>query len=73
MLVAAAGTPDNIVATLHREVGVIMAGPETRQELLRLGILPVSSAPPDELKRFVAAEIARVGDVVRAAGLAGTQ
>jgi tripartite-type tricarboxylate transporter receptor subunit TctC len=73
MLVAAAGTPESIVATLHREVRAIMAAPEARQELLRLGILPVSSAPPDELKRFVAAEIVRVGDVVRAAGLAGTQ
>jgi tripartite-type tricarboxylate transporter receptor subunit TctC len=73
MLVAAAGTPEPIVATLHREVRAIMAAPEARQELLRLGILPVASAPPDELRRFVAAEIARVGEVVRAAGLAGTQ
>jgi tripartite-type tricarboxylate transporter receptor subunit TctC len=73
MLVAAAGTPEPIVTTLHREVRAIMAAPEARQELLRLGILPVLSAPPDELKLFVAAEIVRVGEVVRAAGLAGTQ
>jgi tripartite-type tricarboxylate transporter receptor subunit TctC len=73
MLVAAAGTPEPIVATLHREVRAILAAPEARQELLRLGILPVVSAPPDELRRFVAAEIVRVGEVVRAAGLAGTQ
>jgi tripartite-type tricarboxylate transporter receptor subunit TctC len=73
MLVAAAGTQKEIVDTLHREVRAIVTDPAVRQELLRLGILPVHSPPPEELKRFVQAEIVRVGDIVKKAGLAGSQ
>jgi tripartite-type tricarboxylate transporter receptor subunit TctC len=73
MLVAPAGTPDCIVDRLHREVGSITGDPEVRQEFIRLGLLPVASPPPDALKRFVAAEIERWGDIVRKAGLAGSQ
>jgi tripartite-type tricarboxylate transporter receptor subunit TctC len=73
MLVAAAGTPDRIVETLHREARTLIAQPEVRQELLRLGILPVQSPPPAELKRFIATEIARTAEVVEKAGLTGTQ
>jgi tripartite-type tricarboxylate transporter receptor subunit TctC len=73
MLVAAADTRKDIVETLHREVRAIIADQGVRKELLNLGILPVQSPPPDELKRFVQAEIVRVGEIVTKAGLAGTQ
>jgi tripartite-type tricarboxylate transporter receptor subunit TctC len=39
----------------------------------RQGLIPVDSAAPDELRTFVAAEIARLGEIVRKAGLAGTE
>src|SRR4029079_9188085 len=61
MLVAAAGTPEPIVMTLHREVRAIMAGPETRQELLRLGILPGQAGPPGGLRPLVAPQNGRGG------------
>ena len=73
MLVAAAGTPPDIVARLHREATAIIGDPEVRAELTRLGLLPVQSPPPDELSRFIAAEIRRWADVVKQAGLAGSQ
>jgi tripartite-type tricarboxylate transporter receptor subunit TctC len=73
MLVAAAGTPSDIVEMLHREVRTVIADAQMRQELLRLGLLPVQSPPPGELKSFVQAEIARVGEIVKKAGLAGSQ
>jgi tripartite-type tricarboxylate transporter receptor subunit TctC len=73
MLVAAAGTPVPIVAALHRELQTVMVDPEIRQELLTLGILPVSSPPPEELKHFIESEITRVAVVIKAAGLTGTQ
>ena len=73
MLVAAADTRKDIVDTLHREVRAIITDQSVRQELLRLGILPVQSPPPDELKRFMQAEIVRVGEIVKKAGLAGSQ
>ena len=71
MLVAAAGTPPDIVEKLHREVRAIIGDPQVRTELTRLGLLPVQSPPPDELRRFIVAEIARWGDIVKKAGLVG--
>jgi tripartite-type tricarboxylate transporter receptor subunit TctC len=73
MLVAPDGTPTDIVGKLYREVGAIIGDPEVRAEFTRLGLLPVQSPPPDELKRFVAAEITRWGDIVKKAGLVGSQ
>jgi hypothetical protein len=40
---------------------------------MRQGLIPVRSPPPDELKRFVATEIIRFGDIVRTTGLAGSE
>ncbi len=73
MLVAPGGTPAGIVDKLYREVTVIIGEPQVRAEFLRLGLVPVQSPPPDELKRFVQSEIALWGDIVRQAGLAGSQ
>ena len=73
MLVAPAGTPGDIVDRLHREVGAIIGDPEVRAELTRLGLLPVASPPPEELRRFVAAEIVRWGEIVRKAGMTGAE
>src|SRR4029078_1355850 len=71
MLVAPAGTPPDIVDRLFREVRAITGDPAVRRELSNLGLLPVQSPPPDELKGFIAAEITRWGDIARKAGLAG--
>ncbi len=73
MLVAAAGTPPGIVGKLHREVRAVIGDPEVRAEFTRLGLVPVQSPPPDELRRFVAAEIARWGEIVKKAGMVGSQ
>ena len=73
MLVAPAGTPAGIVDRLSREVRAITGEPEVRRELSNLGLLPVQSPPPDELKGFIAAEITRWGDIVKDAGLVGSQ
>jgi len=73
MLVAPAGTPGDIVDRLAQEVRAIIGEPDVRRDLTKLGLLPVSSPPPDELKGFIAAEIVRWGAIVRKAGLAGSQ
>ena len=50
------------------------ATPDAQQELIRLGIVPEASpAPVAALKPFIAAEIVRLGDIVKKAGLAGSQ
>ena len=40
---------------------------------MRQGLIPVSSPPPDALRRFVAGEIVRLGDIVRKIRLAGSE
>jgi len=73
MLVAPAGTPADIVDQLYREVRTIIGDPQVRAEFTRLGLLPVQSPPPEALKGFVQDEIVRWGDIVKKAGLAGSQ
>jgi len=73
MLVAPGKTPDDVVAKLAHELRMLAADSDTKREFVRLGLVPVESPPPAELKHFVAAEIVRWGDVVRQAGLAGSQ
>lgn len=73
MLVAPAGTPPAIVDLLHREVRTITGDPEVRKEFVRLGLVPVASPPPAELKAFVRSEIVRWGEIVKKAGLQGTE
>src|SRR5206468_2443390 len=72
MLTAPVGTPPEIVAQLNREVRAIFADPAVAQELSRRGVGPKVTGPPDELRTFVEREIARWGDIVRRAGVAGS-
>jgi tripartite-type tricarboxylate transporter receptor subunit TctC len=74
MLVAPGKTPRPIVDKLHTDLRAVLAELDVREEfILRQGLIPVASPPPDELKRFVQSEIMRLGDIVTKAGLAGTQ
>ena len=73
MLVAPGRTPPEIVEKLFGELRAMAADQEMRSEFIRLGLVPIESPAPDELKRFVAAEIGRWANVVRQAGLAGTE
>jgi tripartite-type tricarboxylate transporter receptor subunit TctC len=73
MLVAPAGTPADIIGKLHREVRAVIADPEVHREFVTLGLAPVQSPPPEELPGFVASEIGIWGEIIRRAGLAGSQ
>src|SRR5262245_31624357 len=73
MLVAPAGTPVAIVDKLHVEAKGIVAAPDVHQQLIGLGVIPISSPPPAELARYVKSEMARWGKVVQQAGLAGSE
>jgi tripartite-type tricarboxylate transporter receptor subunit TctC len=68
MVVAPAATPKPVVDKLHAELKAIMAMPETRQAIARIGLVAVDTGPPDELRSFVMSEIARWGEVVRRSG-----
>jgi tripartite-type tricarboxylate transporter receptor subunit TctC len=74
MLVAPAKVPRAIVDKLHADLRLVLREPDVREEFIqRQGLIPVDSAPIDDLPRFVASEIARLGEIVRKAGLAETQ
>jgi tripartite-type tricarboxylate transporter receptor subunit TctC len=72
-LVAPAATPAEAVDKLHAAVKQMMADPAVQQRFVDLGNIPLTSPPPDELRRYVKSEIVRWGDVVRKAGLAGSE
>jgi len=73
MLLAPGATPPDVIALLNREVHAIFSDPAVIQELTRRGIGPAVTGPPDEVNAFVKKEIVRWSDVVRKAGLEGSQ
>jgi tripartite-type tricarboxylate transporter receptor subunit TctC len=73
MLVAPGATPPDVIATLNREVHAIFSNPAVIGELERRGIGPALTGNPAEVQDFVKAEIVRWSDVVRRAGLEGSQ
>jgi tripartite-type tricarboxylate transporter receptor subunit TctC len=73
MLVAPVKTPREIVDRLYAELRDLTGDREVREEYIKLGLMLVTSPPPDELRRFVQVEIQRQGDLVKRAGLAGSE
>ena len=73
MLVAPAQTPQTIIDKLHGALSGFTADPAMRKQFDALGLLPVSSPSPAELKSFVHSEIARWGTIVKKAGLEGSE
>ena len=73
MLVAPGATPPEVIALLNREVHTIFSNPAVIAELERRGIGPALTGTPDQVRDFVKKEIVRWSDVVRRAGLEGSQ
>jgi tripartite-type tricarboxylate transporter receptor subunit TctC len=66
--VVPAGTPQEIIALLHREVVRIMALADVRERLASLGYEAVANTP-EEFARWIRAEIPKWAQVVRDAGM----
>jgi tripartite-type tricarboxylate transporter receptor subunit TctC len=73
MIVTRAGLPPDILNRLHGELKGILAQPEVRDQIARLGMIPVDSPPPEELHRYVGSETARWGKIVQQAGATGIE
>jgi tripartite-type tricarboxylate transporter receptor subunit TctC len=73
ILALPAATPKPIVDRLNTEMKTIVTLPDVREAMAKNAIIPVETASPDVLQRFIAAEIARWGQVVRQAGIAGSE
>lgn len=67
-LLGPAKMPSAIVTRLHQEVSRYLQSAEAKEVFLRVGIDPVPTAP-DELVAIMNAEMARMGKVLRAAGM----
>ncbi len=72
MLTAPGGTPPEVIALLNRGIKTIMSDKAVQQELTRRGVDPKVTGTTEELRVFVEREIARWGDVVKKAGIAGS-
>jgi len=73
LIVAPAGTPDDVVKKLSGEIAVVLTLPEVRQSIVRLGMVPRGDMPLASLNGFVNAEIVRWRGVVKQAGLFASQ
>lgn len=67
------GVPAAIVDKLYDNIHAIMGERTVTETLVKDGAIPQTSPPPAELKRFVASEITRWGQVVERAGLMHSQ
>jgi tripartite-type tricarboxylate transporter receptor subunit TctC len=73
LLIAPAKTPPTITNRLHDTIKSITAQTDIKMRLTKLGLMPATSPSPEALRRFVALEVDRWGDVVRRIGIAGTE
>jgi tripartite-type tricarboxylate transporter receptor subunit TctC len=73
MIVAPAKTPRHVVALLNKNINAIVNAPDINETIVKYGLIPDGNSNPEELVKFSAAEAARWGDVIKQAGLAGTQ
>jgi tripartite-type tricarboxylate transporter receptor subunit TctC len=73
MLTAPAKTPKPIVDKLHAELKAIMAMPDVQAQIDKLSLLSMDTPPVADMQKFVKSEIARWGDIVKKAGIAGSQ
>lgn len=73
MLLAPANTPKEIVALLNTNINSVVQSPEINDSITKFGLIADGKGNPDELRKFCEAEIARWGEVLRQAGMAGTQ
>jgi tripartite-type tricarboxylate transporter receptor subunit TctC len=67
-LVVPAGTPADVIASLHAAVAKVLALPETREQFEKLGAQP-SPSTPEQAGQFIRAEIARWKAVALEAGV----
>lgn len=73
MILAPAKTPQTTVSYLNSNINAIVQSPEISDSITKLGLIPDGKGNPEELRKFCEAEITRWGDVLRQAGIAGTQ
>lgn len=67
-LLAPAGTPNEIIQLLSREVGAVLGDPAVKEKLIQQGIEPDASTP-EGLRDLINSEITKWGRVMKEAGI----
>ena len=67
-VLAPAGTPSAIVATLHREIVALLQRPEIRTQITRTGAEPVGNSP-EAFAAYIKAEISKWARVIKSANI----
>jgi tripartite-type tricarboxylate transporter receptor subunit TctC len=68
-ILAPAGTPKPLIEKISKDGVAALNAPEVRSRLLALGIDNIIGSTPEELARFIKAETAKYGKLVKAAGI----
>jgi tripartite-type tricarboxylate transporter receptor subunit TctC len=68
ILLAPAGTPPAVVQKINADVEHLMSLPDTKAKFTELGA-EVGHGTPEELRAFIASEVARYGKIVRDTGM----
>jgi tripartite-type tricarboxylate transporter receptor subunit TctC len=73
MVVAPAATPKDVIERLHAEIKAFMVQPEIKEQVFKMGLIPIDTPSVASLQIFVRTEIAQWSKVVQQAGIAGSQ
>jgi tripartite-type tricarboxylate transporter receptor subunit TctC len=73
MMIAPAGTPRDIVTKVHSAAREVQGLSDVQQQIVRLGMVPHISPPPDQLRGIISSEIQLWAKIIRQAGLAGSE
>jgi tripartite-type tricarboxylate transporter receptor subunit TctC len=68
-VVAPAGTPKDIVMRLHAAINKVLAMPDVRERLTKVGIQPAGSESPQEFAAFVRAQAETRASVIKQVGI----
>ncbi len=67
-MVAPAGTPQSVIAQLHRQIAAILRAPDIRERMAIQGLEAVTSSPA-EFQTYIASEFSKWAAVIRQAGV----
>jgi tripartite-type tricarboxylate transporter receptor subunit TctC len=67
-VVAPAGTPPEIIATLHREIAAIIADPGFHERMAKIGV-DVAGTTPEAYAKVISDDYVKWGKVAKAAGI----
>jgi tripartite-type tricarboxylate transporter receptor subunit TctC len=72
MVIAPAATPPAVVEKLAAEIRAVSAMPEIKEKIANIGLTPLASPPPAELRTYLDSEITTWVKFVQQIGIAGS-